>query len=589
MRCAIVLLCAAPAVAFACAYPVVAQEKPMPQPPLMHLCEPADPAWDQPLPQPQIPPPPTNKGLTDRGRLRPAPPLEFKGEAALEAEAAKPDGFVTGQGTAEDPWVIRDLLITGVTDQWGLQVHFIKRPLIIENCLVDGAPPSEYSPAPGFGISVIDSDGVVIRNCQVSRCFGIYGGGSALKNLLVENCYVYSTSMGIMTSGGSHCTARGNYVRDSTKYGIFLYNGTDHVIENNYVKWTGREGIGTNGKAHRHKYLKNVILHTGWTAVNVEGETDDYLVEGNLVVDSHYGIILGGNRSVCRSNQVFYGSQAGLWVFNCQEGLTIENNLVVASGSAGIDIYHNCANARVIGNTVLQSSTGINLSGPGATVERNEVSRFYFGITVAAPGCAVRDNHVYNGRNLLHLIEVKDPALVVSGNRLHHCIHGAIVQRCQGITFSNNRMEAVGQAFSISDSSDLVIRDSEMVQLAYAGIQLSNSTNCRVENNRFLSGVVEALRITGGSGNLVEGNTVADIQGEFSGAGLLLVDTKGNRITGNTFLRCAVAVAWQGKDNRDNVMQGNRFENNRQDVVAQEGAENVEQTNQTDVSAVPRK
>jgi len=196
-------------------------------PPLMHLCEPVDPAWDRPLPQPQIPPPPTDKGLTDPGRLRPAPSLEFKGEAALEAEAAKPDGFVKGRGTPEDPWVIRDLLVTGVTDKWGLQVHFIKRPLIIENCLIDGAPPSDDSPAPGFGISVIDSDGVVIRNCQVSRCFGIYGGGSALKNLLVENCYVYSTSMGIMTSGGSHCTARGNYVRDGlqAEFDLPLFSG----------------------------------------------------------------------------------------------------------------------------------------------------------------------------------------------------------------------------------------------------------------------------------------------------------------------------------------------------------------------------
>ncbi len=110
-----------------------------------------------------------------------------------------------------------------------------------------------------------------------------------------------------------------------------------------------------------------------------------------------------------------------------------------------------------------------------------------------------------------------------------------------------------------------------------------------MENNRLLSGVVEALRLTGGSGNLVQGNTIADIRGEFGGAGLLLVDTKGNRITGNTFLRCAVAVAWQGKDNRDNALQGNQFEGNRQDVVIQEGAENVEETNQTDVSAVPRK
>jgi parallel beta-helix repeat protein len=575
---------------FTLAYPLFAEAQPMPDPPLMHLCQPADASWDRPLPGPQIPPPPTNKGLTDRRRLRPAPALEFKGEAAIEAEAAKPDGFVKGKGTKDDPWVIRDLDIHGVTDQWGLQVHFIKRPLIIENCRIDGTPADEYSPAPGFGISVIDSEDVVVRHCQVSRCFGIYGGGSALRRMLIEDCYVYSTSMGIMTSNGAFCVARGNYVVDSTKYGVFLYAGTNHTIDGNYVAWTGREGIGTNGKANGAKYTNNVILHTGWTAVNVEGETDDFLVEGNLVVDSHYGIILGGNRTVARKNQVFYGSQAGFWVFNCKEGLTIEDNLIVGSGSTGLDISGTCENAKVIGNRVYQSGTGINVSGKNATVENNDVMRFFFGIAVGVPGCVVRNNQVYQGRNLMMISGVTEPGTVVSGNYLHHSIGGISIKNCKGVTVSDNKLEAVGEGLPACDSSDLIIKNNQFFQLAYTGLTLSNCTNCTVEGNRLTSGVTEAMRLADGSrGNTIKGNTISDIRSEFSGGGLVIKGAKANTVTGNTFERCVVAIAWDGPDNADNVVKENQFTADGQNAVLQNGAADVEKANQVDVAPEARK
>lgn len=569
-------------------HPLLAEAQPMPDPPLMHLCQPANAAWDQPLPQPLIPDPPDNKGLLDRGRLRPAPALEFKGEAALEAEAAKPDGFVTGKGTKEDPWVIRDLDIHGVTDKWGIQVHFIKRPLIIENCRVDGAPPNEFSPAPGFGISVIDSEDVIVRHCQVSRCFGIYGGGSALRRMLIEDCYVYSTSMGIMTSNGAYCVARGNYVLDSTKYGVFLYAGTNHTIDGNYVAWTGREGIGTNGKANGARYTNNVILHTGWTAVNVEGETDDFLVEGNLVVDSHYGIILGGNRTVARKNQVFYASQAGFWVFNSKEGLTIEDNLIVGSGSTGIDIsggqVHPCENARVIGNRVYQSGTGITISGKNATVENNDVMRFFFGISVGAPGCTVKNNRVYQGRNLMMISNITEPGMVVSGNHLHHSIGGISVKTSKGVIITDNQLEAVGQGLPADDCSDLVIKNNQFFQLAYTGLTLSRCTGCTVEGNRFISGVTEAMRLTGGaSGNTIQGNIISDIRSEFSGGGLVIKGAKGNTVTGNRFERCGVAIAWDGKDNADNVVKENKLVGNGRDAVLQNGATEVEKSNQVEI------
>ena len=417
---------------------------------------------------------------------------------------------------------------------------------------MDGTPRVDYAPATGNGIAVSDSDGVIIRNCQVSRCGGIVGGNAT--SLQILDCHVYSTRMGIFTGFGSKCTARGNYVHDSTRYGVFLWNGPEGVIDSNYVAWTGREGIGTNGDATGAKYTNNVILHTGWTAINVEGSTDDFLVEGNLVVDSHYGIILGGSRTVCRKNQVFYGSQAGIYAFNCKEGLTIEDNLIVGSGGSGIDISGGtlaCDNARVVRNRVYQSGTAINLVGKNAVAEGNDVYRFFHGISVNGPGCVVRGNTLYAGRNPLWVTGVTEPGTIVSDNTVHHCLEGVRITKSKGVTFAGNQFSANGIAFVVTDCGEITIRDTEARRIAYPGLTLTNSTGCMVENNRFLGTVMDAAHLEGGSsGNNLRGNTFSEVTADWGTAALMIAGAKGNTITDNTFSHCSAAIAWDGKEQR---------------------------------------
>ncbi len=136
-------------------------------------------------------------------------------------------------------------------------------------------------------IGVLESQGVIIRHCQVWHRWGIAVPGEQIRIFRIEDCHVFGASEGIFSAHGGHVTASTNYVHDSTKYGIFRCTGSDHIVENNYAAWTGREGAGTCGSGPRHRYRNNVILHTGWTAIKVEGACDDSVVEGNLLVDTH--------------------------------------------------------------------------------------------------------------------------------------------------------------------------------------------------------------------------------------------------------------------------------------------------------------
>jgi nitrous oxidase accessory protein NosD len=188
------------------------------------------------------------------------------------------------------------------------------------------------------------------------------------------------------------------------------------------------------------------------------------------------------------------------------------------------------------------------------------------------------------------ITDVKEPGTVISGNYGHHCIRGLSVGGSTGVTLTDNKLEAVGEGLPADGCTDLVIKHNQFFQLAYTGLTLSNCTNCDVEGNSFTSGVTEALRLTAGaSGNTIKANTISEIRAEFSGAGLVLKGAKSNTITNNTFTHCAVALAWDGKDNANNVVKDNTLTDNAQTAVTQNGAAEVEKTNQVDVTPEPRK
>ena len=245
--------------------------------PVMKVVEPGDASWDGPLPTPRIPDPPKGAGLTDRTVLRAGPTLDIDGEDALAAEAAKEGSVVKGKGTEDTPYVIRDLRYVGLTDTPGIRIKRVKSHVVIENVLFDGKPLNQGTPADTWGLRIVDCENIVVRHCQVSRCLGMHAYGQ-IKNIRFDFNYGFSCDRTIFSGGGSHISAKGNYVRDALQYGVFLYNGTDNTSNRCSIN-------GISLKACTGCVVQDNRVHTGVvTGITITGGGRN-TVTGNSVAD----------------------------------------------------------------------------------------------------------------------------------------------------------------------------------------------------------------------------------------------------------------------------------------------------------------
>ncbi|MCF7854777.1 MAG: right-handed parallel beta-helix repeat-containing protein [Candidatus Pacebacteria bacterium] len=552
---------------------------------LMHLVEPADPSWNIPIPVPTIPDRPTGVGLLDASILREAEPMRFKNVAEIKAATEKPDALVEGSGTVDDPFVFRNLAFRGIRDQAAIDIQLPfsqskNTRILIENVLVEGDPPTADTPARAYAFRLVDTQGTIVRHCRMSRCTGLYTGGSASRGLLVENCHLYSTVKGIFTIlGQGHNVARGNYVHDSVEYGVFLYGSSDNIIEDNYISWCGKEGIGTNGKAPRQVYRRNVILGTGWTAINVEGACDDSLVEDNLVVNSHYGIILMGERTRCQNNKVFYSTQVGLYIHTGPKdkprpGIAIRDNLVVGSGDNGVWAREGNTDVSIVGNRVIQANIGVRVNSANTLVAENEVSRTFRGLqTDGVTGCVIQNNDFFHARYAVTVSGSAGGQTAVRGNRLHHSIGGIQVGGSKGVLIEDNTISAVGMGIRCGGSEALEIRKNRIRLAGYSGIRIGGSKDCVLEDNRLSNCRMRGIWLNDASGHQVRRNAVVDNASMMGNAGLVLEKAQANVFEANEWRRCNLAILFKDEQCKENVFKNSVLEENGRNIAVLKGVD----------------
>jgi len=549
---------------------------------VMNLIEPAaGEIWDLSVPTPDVPSPPTDVGLTNSEILRDASPLRFENAAALAAEAATENGYVSGSGTEEDPYIIRNLRFSDVSDTPAIFVSKVDKPLIIENVQIIGKPASRFEPAPARGIELIDCVGTVVRRCEVSRCEGIFAGGAGSRSIRFEQNYVFSCNRAIMSSGGSHFTATGNYTRDAMMYGVFFYNGPDHIIENNYIAWAGREGVGTNGKSARQIIRNNVILNTGWTAVNLEGDVDDSVVENNLLVDSHYGIIFMGNRSICRNNRIFFSNQSGIQTHaggqkrGSTQDMQILDNLIVGFGEAGVKVREHINQTRVAGNRIHLGNAAIDVEALQSIVEDNDILRCLYGIQLrrGANDFLVQKNRIRSTRNGVDANGATGGKIL--NNSFSHNIPSIRVSGGEDLVISGNQLRSVGSAIGVYRSRRTVVDDNKMLCVAYGNIRLRDSHDCLVKNNTMEVSTTWALQVWGGGGNTLRNNHIARMRGWFDTAAIVFSNgTSNNHVHDNRIENSSLGVTfWREKGFKNNVIENNHYLETDKIATFQRGAE----------------
>lgn len=207
--------------------------------------------------------------------------------------------------------------------------------LVIESLAIEGSATSRTSDSAGRGISVADSNGIVINNVKVSKVSGagiMFVNGSGR----IENCKVFLTKAD----------------------GIHMTKGSDYVaIKNNLVYETGDDGI-----AIVSYYDQPAICH-------------DILIENNEVKDNLHGrgiTCVGGNNNEIVRNTIRRVGAAGILIAAEGGYNTYGINQILVRGN---DIY----------------ACGSTSNGHGAIHIANSTSR-----TIGT--VHIDDNNIYNAK-----------------------------------------------------------------------------------------------------------------------------------------------------------------------------------------------
>lgn len=318
------------------------------------------------------------------------------------------------------------------------------------------------------------TDGL-ISNVRAESCYKSISVFSS-NNVTVENCYVAgdvttSSSVGgaIDFNGCTRCIARGNRVDTPALHGIDAHNaGSDSIIEGNHVWSAGSTGIVVSGSAS--------------TGVQIPGCS----VQGNVVRDGSYGIIIENGARYCRivGNFVYSPTNDAILLSDGTgdppSSNLVEGNVIREAGQYGIYAF-NSTYTTIVGNRLSNGANdGIRVNaGTGHVVSANHVSDCAAGaairITNGAEGTVVSGNFVRN--NITNGILIDSVKCSVVGN--------TVIDSDSNGTLAIGGITLTGLASRTTVTGNQSYRTSGIKQDYGIDIQAGCTNACVVGNNFF--------------------------------------------------------------------------------------------------------
>lgn len=316
--------------------------------------------------------------------------LLIEGDEELDAE----HGVTAGSGTADDPFVIDDLLGKPRLELHGTTAHVLIRGLRL-----------------GTG------------------SFQWFGAGIELHstaNVTVDDVEVTSFQYGVHAIDGKDLVVRGSAFEDQVFHGVFLERGSRITVERSSMAGTQAAGLAAQD-VRTLTVANNTLEETGRTSGRVSSAI--------LVAGVHDAVVV--------SNTVRGGKAAGV-LFESVQRYDLSHNVIESPGGHGLWIDSSSAGT-VLGNRVTASpETGIYFCTEGAAVaDGNTVLDSDVGIDLAhVSGIVVTNNTVEeSGRRGLQLREADDNR--AESNRFLRHINARPVVEVEGDrnVFANNTME----------------------------------------------------------------------------------------------------------------------------------------------------
>lgn len=389
-------------------------------------------------------------------------------------------GVVSGNGTAEDPFVIAGWCIQSPSSR-GVRVATPRINIITQvgNATI---PPQEAKVQAPAGIDVRDTTAHLVIERNVVD--GERVGANGIVATGVENVTIHANTIrdhqwdGIEVTGSEGSAIEDNVVTGN-QHGIVVRGSSDIVVQDNAVDDHPSDGIAVRAS-------DKITVE--------ENEVSRAWLRGIEIVQSP-GTVVAGN-TVTHSGNVF-----SLWVKE-SPGTVIEQN-TVRDGEYGLEVVRT-ADALVRDNHITNNwelAAAISLS-TGVVFEDNLVDH--------------NDEHGI-------LVWRSQDTRVRENTLAENAYHGAYLQASSRTVFENNTVTANGDHGLFARwATDPVLANNTITANGYDGTVLLPSTNATLEGNE-VAGNAIGIRVKRGQGhtihaNNIHGNPVAGLAATQDGA-----------------------------------------------------------------------
>lgn len=213
-----------------------------------------------------------------------------------------------------------------------------------------------------------------VRNCTLSgnkavnNTNGISVLGGPGNNVVKENV-ASSNLLGIGLYGARNNVVKGNTLKKNHHHGIRLYYSSENIIQANTVTENGvlpgELGVGIYLHGASWNVVKeNMLTGNLWTGIMVWIDSDENVIEKNIISKSFNGIYLAASKNnTIHRNAINSSSWAGIKVRGeCPYNKIVGNSITYTKGSPGAGIFLDRAKNNTISiNLVSTNRWGIFL------------------------------------------------------------------------------------------------------------------------------------------------------------------------------------------------------------------------------------
>ncbi len=272
--------------------------------------------------------------------------------------------FITGNGSETDPYIIENLYIEGLGDQFpmdydsisGIRISY-NAYIVIQNCTIVNFAFGIYYQGGNEDVKIIDSN--TIRSCGIGIYIGPFTSNFIISNCIIEDCkkenlgFVYPV----------------NNVIDSCGFGIFIfYFQTYGRIEGCQIKDCDI-GISISSPI---SLVDNHLVNCGISVGYRRGELN---FEGNTVNNKTVLYYFEVNSTIIDGNQEEIGQ---LLIFYC-ENITICN--LDMTGQATLGLYlQNCNNITIDHCRIADRLYGVSLRVSNSIIHDLLIENCTFGL-----------------------------------------------------------------------------------------------------------------------------------------------------------------------------------------------------------------